>query len=117
MSHHKNQDTAVAEYTTVSRWYIEMFSGMLQKMKAIDEGNGSLLDNSIVMYGSGMKDGNGHVKENLPILLAGGGQGRIKTGRHLVCPKHTPLSSLHASLAQKLDLGPDSFSGNTIADL
>jgi hypothetical protein len=117
MSHHQNQAKAIAEYTTVSRWYIEMFSGMLQKMKSIDEGNGSLLDNSIVMYGSGMKDGNGHVRENLPILLAGGGQGRIKTGRHLVCPKHTPLSSLHASLAEKLEVGQETFSDKPIADL
>ena len=117
MSHHKNQETAVAEYTTVSRWYIQMFSGMLQKMKAIDEGNGSLLENSIVMYGSGMKDGNGHVRENLPILLAGGGQGRIKTGRHLICPEHTPLSSLHASLAEKLEIGRDTFSNKPIAEL
>jgi len=58
MSHRKSRDTAVAEYTTVRRWYIEMFSGMLQKMKAIDEGHGSLLDDSIVLYGFGMKDGN-----------------------------------------------------------
>lgn len=109
MSHHKNEERAVAEYTTVSRWYIEMFSGMLQKMKSIDEGNGSLLDNTIVMYGSGMKDGNGHVKENLPILLAGSGQGRLETGRHLVCPEHTPLANLHLTLAQKLELSLDNF--------
>lgn len=120
MSHHKDQETAVAEYTRVSRWYIELFSGMLQKMKSIDEGAGTLLDNSIVMYGSGMKDGNGHVRNNLPILLAGRGQGRLDTGRHVVCKKNTPLADLHLSLAQKLGLEMDSFNGassSTIANL
>lgn len=120
MSHHKNQATAVDEYTRVSRWYIEMFSGMLQKMKSIDEGNGSLLDNTIVMYGSGMKDGNGHVRTDLPILLAGRGQGQLKTGRRVVCKEHTPLVDLHTTLAQKLGLETDRFNnaGNgTIAEL
>ena len=80
MSHRKNQDTAVAEYTTVSRWYIEMFSGMLQNVKVIAVGNGSLLDDSIVQYGSGMKCGNCQIRENRPVLLAGVGQGRMKSG-------------------------------------
>lgn len=120
MSHHKNQASAVAEYTTVSRWYVEMVSGMLQKMKSIDEGHGSLLDNTIVMYGSGMKDGNGHRKEDLPIVLAGGGQGQLKTGRHFSCKEHTPLANLHLTLAQKLGLELDEFNGastGTIAGL
>ena len=119
MSHHKNQESAVAEYTAVSRWYIEMFSGMLQKMRSIDEGNGSLLDNTLVMYGSGMKDGNGHIREDLPILLAGGAQGKLDTGRLVVCKEHTPLANLHLTLAQKLGFEIDSFNGNsgTIADL
>ena len=80
MSHCKSRDTAVAEYTTVSRWYIEIFSGMLQKVKAFAVGNGSLLDNSILQYGSGMKYGNGQIRENRPILLAGVGQGRMESG-------------------------------------
>ena len=120
MSHHQNQDSAVAEYTAVSRWYIEMFSGMLQKMRSIDEGNGSLLDNTLVMYGSGMKDGNGHVREDLPILLAGGAQGRLNTGRLVVADKSTPLANLHLTLAQKLGFEMDSFndrSTGTIAGL
>ena len=113
MSHHKNQESAVDEYSRVSTWYVQMLSGMLQKMKSIDEGNGSLLDNTIVMFGSGMKDGNGHVRENLPIILAGKGQGKIATGQHLICKEHTPLADLHLTLAQKLDLKMDEFNGAT----
>jgi len=119
MSHHKNQATAVAEYTRVSRWYIEQLAYMLDKMRGIDEGNGSLLDNTIVMYGSGMKAGNGHVRENLPILLAGGGQGRLETGRHVKLTEHTPLANLLLTLATKFDLPMDSFgrSTGTISEL
>jgi len=119
MSHHKNQASAIDEYSRVSTWYVEMLSGMLQKLKSIDEGNGSLLDNTIVMFGSGMKDGNGHVKNNLPIVLAGKGQGRIKTGRHLVCREHTPLADLLYTLSGKLDLQLGEFNGakSTIAGI
>lgn len=104
MSHHKNEDDLVAEYVAVSNWYASQVAYMLDRMKAIDEGNGSLLDNTIVLYGSGMKDGNGHKKEDLPILLAGGGSGAIKTGRHLACKAKTPLANLHQSLAEKFEL-------------
>ena len=117
MSHHKNQESAVDEYSRVSTWYVEMLSGMLQRMKSINEGNGSLLDNTIVMFGSGMKDGNGHVRENLPIILAGKGQGRIATGQHLVCKEHTPLADLHLTLAQKLNLEIDEFNGATTSTI
>ena len=78
-------------------------------MRAVEEGNGSLLDNSIVLYGSEMKDGNGHIKEDLPLVLLGSGQGAIKSGRHLVFDKGTPLANLHLSLAQKFGVEIDSF--------
>ena len=111
MSHHKNQASAVAEYTTVSRWYAEQVSYLLQRMDAVDEGRGSMLDNSVVMYGSGMKDGNGHVRENLPIVVAGGAGGKMRTGQHLVCKPHTPLANLHLTLAQIMGMEMDSFNG------
>jgi len=109
MSHHKFQDQAVDEYTRVSRWYIEQLAYMLDRMKSIDEGNGSLLDNSTVLYGSSMKDGNGHKKENLPIVLAGRGGGSLKPLGHVVCNKHTPLANLHLTLLQKQGIETDNF--------
>lgn len=109
MSHHKNQAALVKEYTTVSRWYAGQVNYLLTKMRAVEEGNGSLLDNSIVLYGSEMKDGNGHIKEDLPLVLLGSGQGAIKSGRHLVFDKGTPLANLHLSLAQKFGVEIDSF--------
>ena len=113
MSHHKNQEALVKEYTTVSRWYAQQVQYLLTKMRGIDEGNGSLLDNSIVLYGSEMKDGNGHIKEDLPLVLIGKGQGKLQTGRHLVCPKGTPLANLHLTLLHKFGIQADHFNENS----
>ena len=119
MSHHKEQKRSVEEYTRVSTWYIEQFAYMLERMKSIDEGEGSLLDNSIVLYGSGMKDGNGHKREDLPILLAGKGKGSLKPGRHLTAKKQ-PLANLHLTLLQKFGIDEQEFNGtgkSTVAEL
>ncbi|MCB1088529.1 MAG: DUF1552 domain-containing protein, partial [Verrucomicrobiae bacterium] len=87
MSHHKNKPEAIAEYTKVSTWYVEQFAYLLGKMKSIDEGDGTLLDHSVVLYGCGMKDGNGHIKDDLPLVVAGRGGGRLKQGQHLISAK------------------------------
>jgi hypothetical protein len=117
MSHHKFQPKLVAEYTTVSRWYATQVAYLLRKMRAVNEGAGSLLDNSIVLYGSEMKDGNGHVKNDLPLVLAGRGQGRLDTGRHVVCPKGTPLANLHLTLLQKFGVEADHFNRTSTGTL
>jgi len=113
MSHHQNKERLISQYITVSNWYASQVAYMLDRMKSIDEGNGSLLDNTVVLYGSGMKDGNGHIKDNLPIILAGKGSGMIKPGRHIACKTDTPLANLHQSLAEKFDLRNqvESFNG------
>jgi len=111
MSHHKNKKELTGEYTRVSTWYVEQFAYFLDRMKQVDEGNGSLLDNTIVLYGSSMKDGNGHVRNDLPLVLAGRGGGTLRTGRHVVSKPGTPMANLHLSLAQKLGLELDSFNG------
>jgi len=109
MSHHKNQEALVKEYTTVSRWYAGQVNYLLTQMRGIEEGNGSLLDNSVVLYGSEMKDGNGHIKDDLPLVLIGRGRGLIKPGRHVACPRGTPLANLHLTLAQQFGAEIGSF--------
>ncbi|NNE90818.1 MAG: DUF1552 domain-containing protein [Verrucomicrobiales bacterium] len=111
MSHHKNKPDAVAEYTTVSRWYVSQLAYLLEKMKSIDEGENSLLGNSVVMYGSGMKDGNGHVKDDLPLIVAGQGGGVFQQGQLLQNPKGTPHANLLLTLGQGLGLETDRFNG------
>ena len=108
MSHHKNQDALVHEYTTVSRWYAGQVRYLVEKMKAVDEGNGTLLDNSLVLYGSEMKDGNGHIKEDLPLVLLGGAQVRLRTGRHIAFAPGTPLADLHLTLARQFGVEMES---------
>ena len=70
MSHHKEK-VRFEQYTKVSVWYASQVAYLLKRMKEIDDGAGSMLDNSLVLYGSGMKDGNGHIKKNLPLVVAG----------------------------------------------
>ena len=117
MSHHKDQEALVKEYTTVSRWYAGQVAYLLTKMRGVEEGNGSLLDNSIVLYGSEMKDGNGHIREDLPLVLLGSGQGRLQGGRHVACPKGTPLANLHLGLAQQFGAEIDQFNGASTGTL
>jgi hypothetical protein len=111
MSHHKNEPGAVREYTAVSRWYIEQYAWLIERMKRIDEGNGSLLDNTVLLYGSEMKDGNGHVRENLPIIVAGKGGGRLNSGQHVLLTPNTPIANLHLTLAQKFGCEIEAFNG------
>jgi len=110
MSHHKELPKSVANYTLTSTWYVAQFAYLLNRLKSIDEEGSSLLDNSIVLFGSGMKDGNGHIGNNLPILLAGNGQGQIKTGRHIRVDSQ-PLANLHFTIAQKFGIEDPDFNG------
>ncbi|MCP5540852.1 MAG: DUF1552 domain-containing protein [Akkermansiaceae bacterium] len=120
MSHHKNKADAIGEYTKVSTWYIEQFAYLLGRLKAIDEGGTSLLENAAVLYGSGMKDGNGHIRNDLPLLVAGRAGGSLKQGRHLACEAGTPHSNLLLTLGQAMGLETDSFNGvstGTVSEL
>ncbi len=113
LSHHKFEDALTVPYTKVSRWYVSMFAYMLEKMRAVDDGDGStLLDNSIVLYGSGLKDGNKHITTDLPILLAGRGQGTLEPGSRIDL-EETPLANLHLTLANKMGLGLERFNNSS----
>ncbi|MDA1016380.1 MAG: DUF1552 domain-containing protein [Planctomycetota bacterium] len=113
ISHHKNQKNWTDDYTTVSRWYVEQFAYLVKRLSQIDEGGTSLLDNSMLLYGSGLKDGNGHVTKDLPLLLAGRAGGSIAAGRHLACPKGTPIANLHLSMLQRMDIPAEKFNMST----
>ncbi|MBM4074608.1 MAG: DUF1552 domain-containing protein, partial [Planctomycetes bacterium] len=94
LSHHGEKPEMTSQLQKIDQYLIEQFGYFLQKMKSIQEGERSLLDNSMIVYGSGLGDGNSHEHHNLPILLAGRGAGTISSGRHIVVPENTPLNNL-----------------------
>jgi hypothetical protein len=98
ISHHENNPAKLEQYKRINLWHIQQYAYMVEKMRSIREGEGTLLDNAMVMIGSGMKDGNAHSPYNLPIVLAGKGGGALATGRHLVYEQKTPLCNLYRSM-------------------
>ncbi|MDB6065779.1 MAG: hypothetical protein JWR26_1987 [Pedosphaera sp.] len=102
LSHHGNDETKKQKIATINRFHATQFAYFLEKMKSIKEGEGSLLDNCMIVYGSGLSDGNTHSHENLPIVVAGGGGGTIQTGRHVRLDKQTPLNNLYLSMLDRM---------------
>ena len=102
ISHHKNEAALLEQYQKINQWHVAQYAYMLEKMKAIKEGEGTLLDNSMVLFGSGMRDGNKHDPKNLPIILAGRGGGTLATGRHLRYERRTPLCGLYMGMLQRM---------------
>jgi hypothetical protein len=90
-----------------------MLGYFLEKLRATSDGDGNLLDHSVVLYGSSMSNGNQHDHDPLPILVAGGASGQLKGDRHLAFPAHTPMSNLMLSVLDKLGVHQDSFGDST----
>lgn len=102
LSHHQNDAVKLEKIAKVNRFQVQQLSYLLQKMKSIREGERTLLDNSMVVYGSGISDGNRHNHDNLPILVAGSGGGTIETGRHVRYDLETPVCNLFMSMLDRM---------------
>ncbi len=116
LSHHENNEHKIDQYQRINRWHVEQFARMLKKMQAIDEGEGTLLDNSMLMFGSSFSDGNRHDPDNLPILLAGRGGGTLSPGRHLAAKGQVPLCNLYLAMLRRNGIDLESF-GDSNAEL
>jgi len=114
-SHHENNATKYEPYSKINRWHSEQLAYLLDKLASIKEGEGTVLDNSMIMFGSGMSDGNSHEPSNLPIVLAGRAGGKIKSGRHLVNPAGTPLCNLYVSMLENMGTPVQSFGDSSAA--
>ena len=101
-SHHQSKAEKYEPYSRINRWHTEQLAWFLDRLAAIPEGDGTLLDNSMIFCGSSISDGNSHQPDNLPVLLAGGGGGTIRGGRHLASPKGTPLCNLYVSMLERM---------------
>ena len=101
LSHHQNKPEKKAPKARVDTYHIRMFAYLLERLHATQDGDGSLLDHVMILYGSGISDGDIHNHINLPVLVAGGGAGRVRGGRHIQCPD-VPLTNLHLALLDKI---------------
>src|SRR5215472_3025327 len=119
ISHHGNDPAKVAKIAKINEYHISLFSDFLQRMKATPDGDGSLLDHSVYLYGSGMGNPSLHDHENLPILVAGGASTGLKGGRHIRYEKGTNLANLHLTLLDRVGIHLDSFadSAGRVEDL
>lgn len=113
ISHHENDKKKMEQYKQINIWHTAQYAYMLEKMKAIKEGNGTLLDNSLVLLGAGMRDGNAHSPFNLPLVLAGKAGGVLPTGRHLAYDANTPLCSLYHGILTAMEIPIVSFGDST----
>jgi hypothetical protein len=109
LSHHGNDPDKIARMAKINQYHVSLFAYFLERLKATPEGNGTLLDHSLLLYGSGMGNPNVHDHTNLPTLVAGGAAGGMKGGRHIRYDKPTPLANLHLTLLEKVGVRIDSF--------
>ncbi|HEX5110104.1 MAG TPA: DUF1552 domain-containing protein [Vicinamibacterales bacterium] len=109
LSHHSNIQENKDRFAVLNRYHVTLFAYLLDKLHNTPDGNGTLLEHSMVLYGSGMSDGNQHNHTDLPIVVAGGASGKLKGGRHLRHPKNTPMANLLVAMLHKLDIPAESF--------
>src|SRR5712692_3003538 len=113
LSHHRNVEETRTQYEKITNWNIEQVAHLLQRMHSLKEGSTSLLDNSMVMFGASLRDGNRHDPENLPIMLAGRGKGTLRPGRRVRAPEKTPLCNLYMALLERMGVKTESFGDGT----
>ena len=113
ISHHGNDPEKIAKIAKINQFHVSLFAYFLEQLKSTPEGNGSLLDHSLYLYGSGMGNPSVHDHLNLPILVAGGGAGKVEGGRHIKYAEPTPMSNLHLTLLDSVGVHLDSFADST----
>jgi hypothetical protein len=112
-SHHRNDPELIAKKAKIDTYHVQLLAYFLEKLQAIQDGDGSLLDHSLIVYGGGMGDGNLHRHTDLPCLLAGGLGGQMKTGRHLAYPENTPMSNLLVTVLDKAGVEVEKLGDST----
>jgi hypothetical protein len=113
LSHHSNQKENMDRFAVLNRYHVTILTYLLDKLKTTPDGDGNLLDRSIVLYGSAMGDGNQHNHDPLPVILVGGGSGKLKGGRHIRNTPKTTMSNLLLALLDKMDIRQEKFGDST----
>jgi len=113
VTHHMNDPEKIEKVHKINTHHVETFAYMLEKLRSTPDGDGNLLDHSLILYGSSISDGNAHTHHDLPIVLAGSGAGQFKTGRHIRYPKDTPLNNLLLSMLHTAGVPADKWGDST----
>jgi hypothetical protein len=113
LSHHANDIEKMKRLVRIQRYHMERFGDFIGKLASIKEGEGTLLDNSLFLYGSNMSNSDRHNNYPLPNIFVGGGAGAHKGGKHIVLPEHTPIANMHLTLLNKLGIQQKSFADST----
>jgi Protein of unknown function (DUF1552) len=114
LTHHGGDKVKIEKVTRINEYHMQQFIKLLDKMKAIKEGDGTLLDHSMISYGSAMGDGNRHDHNHIPLVIAGKANGKLRPGRHIRYKEGTPLSNLHLTMLDKMGLqSPQSIGDST----
>jgi hypothetical protein len=112
ISHHGNRPQALEAHAKVNTYHLTLFAKFVERLRSTPDGDGSLLDQSLLLYGSGMGNGNVHSADLLPTLLVGGAAGSVKGNRHIVGEPLTPNADLLISMAEKFGVELEHFGGN-----
>jgi hypothetical protein len=113
LSHHLNKPEKIAGLVKLQTYHVQLFGKFLEKLRATPDGDGSLLDHSMILYGSGMSDSNAHSPDPLPLMVLGGAAGRISGDRHVKAAEHTPMANLLLSMADKFGVEMPTFGVST----
>jgi hypothetical protein len=115
ISHHRGDQVNIGKLAKINQYHASLFAHYLERLRSTPDGDGTLLDHMMILYGTGISDSNDHLTENLPITLFGGGAGSLKPGRHIRYSPDTPMSNLHVSLLNKLAVPVETFGQKFLA--
>jgi hypothetical protein len=113
LSHHRNMAPALEKLTKINTFHMQLFAEFVAKLKATPDGDGTLLDRMTILYGCGISDSNRHTHEKLPVMVVGGGNGSVTSGRHIVLKEDTPVANLYMAMLERVGVKKDSFGDST----
>ncbi len=113
ISHHSKDPEKLRQYAVINKWHVEQYAYLLRKLQSMKEGDRTVLDNSMILFGSALSDGNAHDPHRLPLVLAGKGGGRIATGQHLVYSEDSPCANLYVSMLDAFGTPVERFADST----
>jgi Protein of unknown function (DUF1552) len=113
VTHHQNNPEKISKTMKIDQLHVQMLAYLLDRLKSTPDGDGNLLDHSMILFGSSISDGNAHTHHDLPLVLAGGGNGKIKGGRHVRYAAETPMNNLLLSMLDKAGVQTDTLGDAT----